>query len=233
MPKSNQTSADVSCEGNALGFALRNLIGGYSFIDIVRVEEVTGNTLTVKPLLSALTMDDEAMERGVIYDVPYLQLRRGGSAVIMDPVVGDLGLIAVCDKDITNIKRTKTESVPDNFRAHSCSDAVYLTGIASLNSDPTQYIHFHDGGIDIFSPFDVNVNGKVVTVNAREKISLNCPQIELNGNLVQGEGEFGGSALFANGAITPEDFKAGDISLKNHRTPNIQRGDDTSNAPIA
>jgi len=231
MPKSNQNSADVSCEGNALSFALRNLLGGYSFIDIVKVEEVTGDTLTVKPLLSALTMDNEAMVSGVIYDVPYLQLRRGVSAVIMDPVVGDIGLIAVCDKDITNIKRTKSESVPDNFRTHSCSDAVYLTGIASLSSQPTQYAHFHEGGIDIVSPLDVTVKGGSVSVTAQEEITLNSPQIKLNGNLVQGDGEYGGLAVFTNGASTREDFVASGVSLKNHTTTGVEPGGGISGPP--
>jgi len=233
MTASNQKAEDVSSEGNALIFAMRNMIGSYAFIDIVRIEEVDplSETVTVKRLLHGLTTDNEKIDSQEIYGIPYVRLGRGSSAVVMDPEVGDIGLVAICDRDISNVKMTCTESAPGSKRMHSRADAVYVTGIASLNGKPTQYAHFHNGGIDITSPMNINVNGKNVAVNAAEKVSLNSPVIEVNGQLTQGAGNYGGEAMFTNGATTPEDFMAGDISLKTHRTTSIQRGEDTSGPP--
>jgi len=164
MTKPNQRPLDVSSEGNALSFSLRNMIGQYSFIDIVRVTEITDDTLTVISMLHGLTTDNAKIDNEPIYGVPYLRLQRGSSAVIMDPVVGDVGLMAVCDRDITNVKATKTDSVPNTKRTHSVSDAVYLTGIGSLNTDPDQYVKFNDGSIDIVSPNVVNITAPSVNV---------------------------------------------------------------------
>jgi len=234
MTASNQKADDVSSEGNALAFAMRNMIGSYAFIDVVRVEAVFSEeqTVTVKRLLYGLTTGDEKIDNQPVYGVPYIRLGRGNSAVIMDPVVGDIGLVAICDRDISNIKRTKAESPPGSKRMHSRADATYITGIASLNSDPTQYAHFHDSGIDITSPLDITINGKNVEVNAQEKLSLNAPEVEVNGQLTQGAGSYAGAAIFSNGASTQQDFVAGEISLKNHRTSGVKSGDETSEGPV-
>lgn len=234
MTAPNQKADDVSSEGNALSFAVRNMIGSYAFIDVVRVEEVfpEEGLVTVRRLLYGLTTGDEKIDSQPVYGVPYIRLGRGNSAVIMDPVVGDIGLVAICDRDISNIKRTKTDSAPGSKRMHSRADATYVTGIASLNSAPTQYAHFHDAGIDITSPLDITINGRNIELNAQEKIALNSPDVEVNGSLTQGTGSYAGSAVFSNGASTPGDFVAGVISLKNHRTSGVTVGDDTSGGPV-
>ena len=231
MSRSNQTSADVSSEGNALVFALRNMIGWYSFIDIVKVTEVTGDTLTVISQLHGLTNENEKIDNEPIYGIPYLRLQRGASAVIMDPVVGDIGLMAVCDRDITNVKATKSDAAPNTKRMHSVSDAVYLTGIASLNSAPSQYVHFRDDGIDIVSPLVVTVSSPTIEINGDNLVSINAPKIVLNGQITQGTGSHAGTATFANGATTPADFKAGTIGLKTHRHGGVQTGGGNTGLP--
>lgn len=213
-------------------FAMKNMIGGLAFIDVARVESVTGDTLTIKSLLRGMTTDGDIIENEPVYGVPFLQLRSGKSAVIMTPEVGDIGLIAICDRDITNVKKTKGETTPDNQRSHSYADAVYLTGIASLNSEPQQFAHFYDGGINITSPNKVTINAPSVEVNADGAISLSSPSIILNGPVSQGGGSYQGSADFKNGASTPEDFTAGDISLRNHKTSGVETGSGTSGAPV-
>lgn len=231
MSKPNQRAADVSSEGNALSFALKNMIGQYSFIDIVRVVEVTGNTITVISLLHGLTTDSTKIENEPIYGVPYLRLQRGASAVIMDPVADDVGLMAVCDRDITNVKATKTDSAPNSKRMHSASDAIYLTGIASLNSEPNQYVHFRDDGIDVVSPLVVTISSPTIELNGDNLVSLNAPQIVLNGQITQGAGSHAGAATFTNGATTPQDFTAGSIGLKTHHHPGVQTGSGSTGAP--
>ena len=231
MSKPNQRPVDVSSEGNALAFSLKNMIGQYSFIDIVRVVEVTGSTITVISLLHGLTTDSTKIENEPIYGVPYLRLQRGASAVIMDPVADDVGLMAVCDRDITNVKATKTDSAPNSKRMHSATDAIYLTGIASLNSEPNQYVHFRDDGIDVVSPLAVTISSPTIELNGDNLVSLNAPQIVLNGQITQGAGSHAGAATFTNGATTPQDFTAGSIGLKTHRHSGVQTGGGNTGAP--
>lgn len=231
MSKPNQRPSDVSSEGNAMAFAVRNMIGQFVFIDIVSVVEVTGDTLTVISTLHGLTTDNIKIDNQPIYDVPYLRLQRGSSAVIMDPVVGDIGLMAVCDRDITNVKATRADSAPNSKRLHSASDAIYLTGIASLNTEPSQYVHFRNDGIDVVSPLVVTVSSPTIELNGDNRVSLNAPQIILNGQVTQGAGSHAGAAVFTNGATTPADFAAGSISLKTHRHGGVQTGGGSTGAP--
>lgn len=233
MSKPNQRPVDVSSEGNALAFALKNMIGQYSFIDIVRVQEITDKTLTVISLLHGLTTDTTKIDNEPIYGVPYLRLQRGASAVIMDPVVGDVGLMAVCDRDITNVKATKTDSAPNSKRMHSATDAIYLTGIASLNNEPSQYVHFRNDGIDVVSPLVVTVSSPTIEINGDNLVSINAPQIVLNGQITQGSGSHAGTATFTNGATTPQDFTAGEIGLKTHHHGGVQTGSGSTGTPTA
>ncbi|MCZ5831955.1 hypothetical protein O5345_06120 [Escherichia coli] len=45
------------------------------------------------------------ISNSVLYDLPVWRLQRGNSAVIMDPVAGDIGLIAICDKDTSLVRK--------------------------------------------------------------------------------------------------------------------------------
>lgn len=233
MSKPNQRPVDVSCEGNALAFSLTNMIGQYSFIDVVRVVEVTGDTLTVISMISGLTTDNARINNEPIYGVPFLRLQRGVSAVIMDPVAGDIGFVAICDRDITNVKTTKADSVPGSKRTHSPSDAIYLTGIASLNATPLQYVHFRNDGIDIVSPMAVTVSSPIVQVNADNEVSLNAPSIVLNGAITQGSGSYAGTAAFKNAVTSEADFSVGTVSLKTHKHTGVQSGSSETGTPVA
>ncbi|PAO09848.1 hypothetical protein CIW60_12850 [Enterobacter roggenkampii] len=233
MSKLNQRPMDYASEGNALESSLRAMIGNYAFIDIVRVEAVTGDTLTVKSLVQGLTSDRKAIGSEPTYGVPYLRLQRGSSAVIMDPVVGDIGLVAVCDRDITNVKANKTESVPQTLRTHARADAVYLTGIASLNQTPTQYARFNESGINVVSPVKVNINAPDVDITGTSSLALNSPNIILNGPITQGAGSYAGAAHFKNAVTSDTEVSVGAIRLTYHGHNGVQTGSGTSGAPVA
>lgn len=233
MSKLNQRPMDYASEGNALESSLRAMIGNYVFIDIVRVEAVTGDTLTVKSLVQGLTSDRKAIGSEPTYGVPYLRLQRGSSAVIMDPVVGDIGLVAVCDRDITNVKANKTESVPQTLRTHARADAVYLTGIASLNQTPTQYARFTESGIDVVSPVKLSINAPDVAVTGTSSIALNSPNIILNGPITQGAGSYAGVAHFKNAVTSDAEFSVGAIRLTYHGHNGVQHGTDNSGPTVA
>ncbi|HHK8045318.1 TPA: oxidoreductase, partial [Serratia marcescens] len=149
--------------------------------------------------------------------------------VIMDPVEGDIGLLLCCDRDITNVRGEKKESLPASLRVHNKSDGIYLGGV--LNAEPSQYVKFSNGGIDIVSPLVVLVNGKTVVVNADDKISLNAPIIEANGQLAQGSGSFGGNATFG-GAITATGEVTGNgIHLSTHKHGGVETGGGQTSTP--
>lgn len=222
---------NVNCEANISEFIFNTLMARNSFIQLVMVSKVKeGPLLDVIPLVSGFSADGSRIDNTPVFNVPVWRLQRGASAVIMDPVEGDIGLMLCCDRDITKVRKEKKESLPASMRVHSKSDGIYLGGL--LNAEPTQYVKFSNDGIDIVSPLLVNVNGNVVSINAESRAEINAPQILLNGQVGQGEGSYAGTAHFKNKVTSDVDFQAGDISLIGHRTSGVQTGGGTSGTPV-
>ncbi|WP_227658621.1 Gp138 family membrane-puncturing spike protein [Hafnia alvei] len=223
---------DTSSEANAQQFLMHQFLMGKAFITIALVTSVNGSgeVVSVKPMVEGFTGGGERIPSGVVSGVPVWRLQRGASAVIMPPVVGDIGLIAICDRDITAVKATKEAALPGSNRTHSYSDAIYLGGV--LNAEPSQYVKFSNDGIDIVSPLVVQVNGNTVEINADAKISLNSPIIEANGQLTQGAGSYAGDATFGGSITATGDVEGGGVSLMHHLTPGVERGNEISDAPL-
>ncbi|MGQ6231048.1 Gp138 family membrane-puncturing spike protein [Serratia sp. IR-2025] len=222
---------DTATDANAQQFLMHQFLMGKAFITLAVVTAVndSGEAVSVKPMVSGFTGSGDLITSDPIHGIPVWRLQRGASAVIMPPVEGDIGLIAICDRDITAVKKTKQSALPGSNRTHSYSDAIYLGGV--LNAEPSQYVKFSNGGIDIVSPLVVQLNGKTVVVNADDKISLNAPIIEANGQLTQGSGSFGGNATFG-GAITATGEVTGNgIHLSTHKHGGVETGGGQTSTP--
>lgn len=225
------TPQDTTTETNAQQFLMRQFIMGKAFITVALVTSVSdsGEFVSVKPMVDGFTGGGELIPNSVIYGVPVWRLQRGSSAVIMPPVEGDIGLIAICDRDITAVKKTKQSALPGSNRTHSYSDAIYLGGV--LNSEPSQYVKFANDGIDIASPLVVQVNGSTVIVNADDKISLNAPIIEANGQLMQGSGSHAGDAIFGGAITATGEITGNGIKLSTHKHGGVESGGSTTQGP--
>ena len=147
----------------------------------------------------------------------------------MDPVEGDIGLMLCCDRDITNVRNEKKESLPASLRVNNKSDGIYLGGV--LNAEPSQYVKFANDGIDIVSPLVVQVNGNTVIMNAEDKISLNAPVIEMNGQFAQGGGSFSGNATFGGTMTVVGEVTANGIPVSTHRHGGVESGSSQTNTP--
>ncbi|HHK4131260.1 TPA: phage baseplate protein [Enterobacter roggenkampii] len=166
------TGAQTS-ESESLAYIFEMLLSGHFFIEIVKVVAVRGVApnlvVDALPLLSRTDSSGAMISNSIIYDLPVWRLQRGNSAVIMDPVVGDIGVIGVCDRDTSLVRANLKESVPGSKRKHNKSDAIYFGGI--LNAPPTQYVEFADNKINIVAP-----NG----------VSITTPDMYVSGNIRAG-----------------------------------------------
>ena len=162
------TSAQVN-EPESLKFTFERLLSGAFFIELVKVQAVRGvaPNLVVDaiPLVTRTDQSGAMIQNSTIFNIPVFRLQRGSSAIIMNPVVGDIGMIAICDRDTTLVRANRKESVPGSGRKHSKSDALYLGGF--LNSQPTEYVEFTGSGINIKSPGTVNINGLKILSDGR------------------------------------------------------------------
>lgn len=221
---------DVNCEANINEFIFNTLMSRHSFVQLVIVKKVkAGPLLDVMPLVSGFSADGSRVDNSTVFNVPVWRLQRGASAVIMDPIEGDIGLMLCCDRDITKVRDEKKESLPASKRVHSKSDGIYLGGV--LNAEPSQYVKFANDGIDIVSPLVVQVNGNTVVVNADEKISLNAPVIEANGQLTQGSGSYAGDATFGGSITAIGEVTGNSIPLSTHKHGGVESGGSTTQGP--
>lgn len=165
------TSAQIN-DAESMAYAFEMLLSGCYFIEIAKVVAVRGEApnlvVDVLPLVTKRDRSGAMIRNSTIYDLPVFRLQRGKSAIIMDPVVGDIGMIAVADRDISLARTSLKESVPGSNRKHSKSDALYLGGF--LNAQPTEYVEFTGTGINIKSSGTVNING--LKIHADGKLEL-------------------------------------------------------------
>lgn len=227
------TPQDTASDANAQEFIFNRMLMNNAFITLGVVEEVSddGSMVTVRPLIEGFTGSGEVIPKTVIYGVPVWRLQRGASALIMPPVVGDIGMIAICDRDISGVKATKSPSLPGSGRTHNYADALYLGGV--LNAEPSQYVSFRDDGIDIVSPLAVTMTAPVVEVNASSSLTLNSANIVLNGPVNQGAGSYAGDFNFAGNINATGEVTGKGIKLSTHTHKGVQSGNSNSGTPNA
>lgn len=181
------TSAQVN-EAESQKFVFERLLSGVFFIELVQVVAVRGEmpnlVVDVMPLVARTDQSGAMIDNSSVFNVPVFRLQRGGSAIIMNPVAGDIGMMAVCDRDNSIARANLKQSVPGTRRTHSKSDGLYLGGF--LNQPCTQYIEFADGAINITSPNPVNVNCSKANVTAPDGVDMTTPLLKVSGAIQAG-----------------------------------------------
>lgn len=181
------TSAQTS-DAESLSYVFKKLLSGAFFIELVQVVAVRGAApnlvVDMLPLISRTDQSGALIENKPVYNVPVFRLQRGGSAVIMNPVVGDIGMAAICDRDNSLVRANLKQSAPGSPRMHSKSDALYFGGF--LNGEPAQFIEFADGAINITSPNPVNIKCSTANIIAPDGVNVTTPDMHVSGNITAG-----------------------------------------------
>lgn len=136
-------------------FMISQMIGRVGTMKIVKVLKVTpgegdgdvktAGTVDVQPLVNQIDGNGNATPHGTVYGLPWSRMQGGKNCVVCDPVVGDIGLIVISDRDISAVKKAKKASNPGSRRKYSPSDGVYIGG--ALNVAPEQYLQFTADGV--------------------------------------------------------------------------------------
>lgn len=203
---------DMATEENVLFAMMRRFIGQKCFSGLVVVESVTVpdalspvGMVTVKPMVHQVQADGVVMPHNKIYNLPYFRLQGGVNAVVIDPVVGDIGMAIFADRDISVVKETRQAGAPGSKRRNHFSDGLYVGGF--LNGTPSQYLWFKNGGIVIHSP---------------SKVTIEAPEVELVGNLsVSGD-------VTAIGEVMGKG-----IPLSDHEHGGVESGGSNTGKPVA
>ncbi|CND01021.1 phage baseplate protein [Yersinia enterocolitica] len=182
------TSAQTS-EAESLSYVFKELLSGAFFIELVEVMNIQGEApdlvVDVIPLVTRTDPSGATIQNSEIFNVPVFRLQRGGSAIIMNPVIGDIGMIAICDRDNSIARANRRQSVPGSKRTHSKSDALYLGGF--LNNHPSQFIEFADGSINITSPNPVNITCSKANIIAPEGVDMTTSLLHVIGGGIKAD----------------------------------------------
>jgi hypothetical protein len=195
-----------------VAFVVQQLLSKMQTATLVKVISCTNagdvaavGMVNVQPCVNQVDSAGNPYPHTTVWNVPYFRLAsNGGNAIILDPQAGDIGLCCFASRDISQVKRTTTPANPDSNRQYDFSDAMYV-GLMIGGGTPTQYIQFTSAGLKIVSP---------------SKITLQAPEIDLIGNVVQTEGTISADT----------DVLAGpnNISLVNHVHTSESPGSPTS-----
>lgn len=160
-------------EANAFAFIIQALINGMATATMAQVVSVTNigtlspaGFVTLQPLVKQVDGNNNVFPHGVLNNVPYYRMQGGTNAIILDPAVGDIGIVVFADHDITNVKGginslpPYSQRPPGSRRRFDMADAMYIGALpCGLGPTPTQYVKFSAAGIVIQSPVGLSLNG--------------------------------------------------------------------------
>jgi hypothetical protein len=158
-------------EYNQLWFVIQQLVSRIQTATVVQVQSCTNDGgvspfgfVNVTPLVNQVDGNGNATPHGIVNGLPYLRIQGGSNAVIIDPQEGDLGIAVFASRDITKVKNTQAQAVPDSLRMFDYADGMYLGGL--LNAAPTQYLQFNENGITVLSPTAVAITAPQIQAGA-------------------------------------------------------------------
>lgn len=228
-------------EGRAQLFVITKLLRGVHTCDLVKILAVNPASgkvgfVDVQPLVEDVDTGGVVIAQTPIYNVPYLRYQGGSSAVILDPVVGDIGLAIFAENDITNVKQTLAQGAAATARTHSTADALYIGGV--LNPDPTQFVQFQPegAGIVIHTPGNLALQASGnIDINAGGNITVEAKLCTFNTPVVFADNVTGtktGASVNSFAApISAPDVIVPNASLNGHSHGGVQTGSGNTGTP--
>jgi len=113
-------------------------------------------TVDVQPVIDSVDADGNRTAHGTIYGIQVARHHFGGNAVLVDPVIGDVGVIHCADRDISSVVANQgSQSAPGSGRRHDFSDAIYTGGLWTQN--PTNYLDLRNQKISLATPNNMSL----------------------------------------------------------------------------
>lgn len=150
---------------NNINFIVNQILSKIQTVTLVKIVSCTNEGgiapvgfVDVMPLVNQIDGNGNNYQHGTIFNVPYCRIQGGTNAIIIDPVVGDIGMCGFANRDISTVKVSKKNSPPASMRKFSYSDALYFGGC--LNGTPENYIQFQGNTISLKAN-SIIINGNV------------------------------------------------------------------------
>lgn len=205
-----QGPQDANSPYNATSFQIREELAKVRTNVPVKIIAVHGGgvgaapTVDVQPLVNQTDGIGDKTDHGIVYGIRVQRSQGGGSAIINDPKVGDVGFMSIADRDISALTSNEgAQSNPGSSRRFSMADGVY-TGAILNPAVPGQYVQFTDNGVKIngFGGGIIEIVGPDVFITGT---------LHVTGDVIGGDGS---------------------VSLLNHIHSGVVPGGGTSGPPV-
>ena len=173
---------------NALKFLVKQVANENWTITLVKVITVQGGgvdvppTVDVQPLVNEVDGYGNQTEHGTIYGLPVFRLQGGVSAFIMDPLAGDIGVMACASRDISSVVTNQAPSSPGSLRTFDPADGIYFGGLLG-QSAPTNYIQLTQNALNIqIGSVALVIDGSTVKVTiGAQVVTFSSTGLNING----------------------------------------------------
>lgn len=191
---------DTSNDYNARDFHIeRKIIDMVKTATLVKVVSVdkSNQTLSCIETVHQTTPDNQQVGHAPLHNIPYLYYQAGNCRIEIDPVPGDIGQIVFCHRDITGVKKTRAEALPQTKRTHAYEDGVYAFALYNSGKEVEHTISLSPGnGLVITSTKDVVINANVkiqgtLSASGDVKAGNISLQSHVHGGVRTGEGTTG------------------------------------------
>lgn len=232
----NANPADKSSLFSALMFMMnQNKVNtdGMLCAQVVSFDRVA-NTAVIKPMISWVSVTDEAIPRHQLVSIPVLSIGGGGFHISFPISEGDLGWILAGDRDMELFKQSLSESKPNTGRLKSFADGLFIPDVFrkyTINGadSSAMVIQSTDGSTRIA------VGAGTINITAPGSVTVDTPSatftndVSINGNLETKGNSTTTGQTSANGGFTaaesqpctlPGGTTVGGIDVSSHGTNN-------------
>lgn len=168
---------DTSSDLAAHTFLINQIIGRLATTTLAKVLAVTNSGgvsavgfVDVQPLVNQTDGAGQPTAHGQVNNLPYFRTQGGTNAIILDPQVGDIGLVVFCSRDISSVKTTKAQANPASRRRFDWADGIYVGGV--LNGVPQNYLGFSSTGITIVTLNNLTINAANCTLDSSGNLGV-------------------------------------------------------------
>lgn len=210
-PQGYQGYTSAQGDFNKIAFVVKQILAGVRIAQPVEVMAVRPNPATagifagfvdVMLIVNQVDVAGNSTPHETINNIPYFRLVGGSNAVVLDPVVGDIGVMLCADRDISTVKANNGKPAnPASNRRFDLADGMYFGGFSG--EEATQLIRFASDGIHVTTPNKIFLEGDV----------------EVTGTLT------------ATGNITAGQGGGDQVTLQTHKHPTAATGSPSSPTP--
>lgn len=170
--RGNADPSSSSSDFNLMRFVIAGALSKVRTVSAVRVISCTNSgtldaagTVDVQPLVNQLDGYGQPTPHATIFKRPYLRWQGGPRAIILDPVVGDIGLLVCCDRDTSIVINTFLAANPGSARKFDFADGFYIQAMGI--GAPTSYVQFMGNDVNIFTPGKVTIKANEIVLDGQ------------------------------------------------------------------